>query len=47
MSIRGPQALASLEEAMGDIRREEDELSKRLARSAERDRGTVGAGARR
>jgi myosin heavy subunit len=36
MSIGGPQALASLEEAMGDIRREEDELSKRLARSAER-----------
>ncbi|WIY53303.1 hypothetical protein O9Z70_01835 [Devosia sp. YIM 151766] len=36
MSIRGPQALASLEEAMRDIRREEDELSKRVARSAER-----------
>src|SRR5690606_387206 len=36
MSIRGPQALASLEEAMRDIRREEDEISKRLARTAER-----------
>ncbi len=36
MSIRGPQALASLEEAMRDIRREEDELSKRVSRSAER-----------
>ena len=36
MSIRGPEALASLEEAMRDIRREEDEISKRLARSAER-----------
>jgi hypothetical protein len=36
MSIRGPQALASLEEAMRDIRREEDEVSKRVARAAER-----------
>ncbi|MCP8885277.1 hypothetical protein NIM87_17340 [Devosia sp. XJ19-1] len=36
MSIRGPQALASLEDAMRDIRREEDELSKRVARAAER-----------
>jgi septal ring factor EnvC (AmiA/AmiB activator) len=36
MSIRGPQALASLEEAMRDIRREEDELSKRVARASER-----------
>lgn len=36
MSIRGPQALASLEEAMRDIRREEDEISRRVARSAER-----------
>jgi hypothetical protein len=36
MSIRGPQALASLEEAMRDIRREEEELSKRVARAAER-----------
>ncbi|KKB08161.1 hypothetical protein [Devosia chinhatensis] len=36
MSIRGPQALASLEEAMRDIRREEDDLSRRVARSAER-----------
>ncbi|MDB5622642.1 MAG: hypothetical protein JWR39_1205 [Devosia sp.] len=36
MSIRGPQALASLDEAMRDIRREEDEISRRIARSAER-----------
>lgn len=36
MSIRGPEALASLDEAMRDIRREEDEIAKRLARSAER-----------
>ncbi len=36
MSIPGPQALASLEEAMRDIRREEDEISRRVARSAER-----------
>lgn len=36
MSLRGPQALASLDEAMRDIRREEDEIAKRLARSAER-----------
>lgn len=36
MSIAGPQALASLEEAMRDIRREEDDISRRLARTAER-----------
>ena len=36
MSIRGPQALASLDEAMRDIRREEEDISRRLARSAER-----------
>lgn len=36
MSIRGPEALASLEEAMRDIRREEDEISRRLARASER-----------
>jgi hypothetical protein len=36
MSIGGPQALASLEEAMRDIRREEDDISRRLARAAER-----------
>lgn len=35
MSIGGPQALASLEEAMRDIRREEDDISRRLARTAE------------
>lgn len=36
MSIRGPEALASLDEAMRDIRREEEEISRRLARSAEK-----------
>lgn len=36
MSIRGPEALASLDEAMRDIRREEEDISKRLARSAEK-----------
>lgn len=36
MSIRGPQALASLDEAMRDIRREEEDISRRLARSAEK-----------
>ncbi|MCS6762214.1 MAG: hypothetical protein MO846_09690 [Candidatus Devosia symbiotica] len=36
MSIHGPEALASLDEAMRDIRGEEDEISKRLARSADR-----------
>ena len=36
MAISGPQALNSLEEALRDIRREEDEISKRLARSSER-----------
>ena len=36
MSIRGPEALASLDEAMRDIRREEEEITKRLARSAEK-----------
>ncbi|GHA32109.1 hypothetical protein GCM10007989_30220 [Devosia pacifica] len=36
MSVRGPEALASIEDALRDIRREEDDLSRRLARSAER-----------
>lgn len=36
MSIRGPEALASLDDAMRDIRREEEEITKRLARSAEK-----------
>ena len=36
MSIRGPEALGSLDEAMRDIRREEEDISKRLARSAEK-----------
>src|SRR5687767_9248752 len=35
MSLSGPEALRSLEEALRDIRREEDEIAKRLARSAE------------
>jgi hypothetical protein len=36
MALSGPEALRSIEEALRDIRREEDEISKRLARSAER-----------
>lgn len=36
MTLSGPDALRSLEEALRDIRREEDEIAKRLARSAER-----------
>lgn len=36
MTLSGPEALKSLEEALGDIRREEDDIAKRLARSAER-----------
>ncbi len=36
MSISGPQALSSLDDALRDIRREEDEIAKRLARSNER-----------
>lgn len=36
MSIRGPEALASLDEAMRDIRREEEEITRRLSRSAEK-----------
>lgn len=35
MSLSGPDALRALDEALRDIRREEDELSKRAARSAE------------
>ena len=35
MTLSGPEALRSLEEALRDVRREEDEISKRLARSAE------------
>jgi len=34
--IRGPEALESLDEALRDIRREEDEIARRLARSNER-----------
>jgi len=36
MALSGPEALRSLEEAVRDIRREEDEIAKRLARSGER-----------
>lgn len=36
MTLSGPEALRSLEEALRDIRREEDDIAKRLARSAER-----------
>src|SRR3546814_15055003 len=35
MSLSGPEALHSLDEALRDIRREEDEIDKRLARSGE------------
>ena len=35
MSLSGPEALRSLEEALRDVRREEDDLAKRVARSAE------------
>jgi hypothetical protein len=35
MSLSGPEALRSLDGALRDIRREEDELAKRLAKSAE------------
>src|SRR5690606_31585034 len=35
MSLTGPEALRSLDEALRDIRREEDEIAKRLARAAE------------
>lgn len=35
MSLSGPDALKSLDDALRDIRREEDEIAKRLARSAE------------
>ena len=35
MTLSGPDALHSLDEALRDIRREEDEIAKRLARSAE------------
>ena len=36
MALSGPQALNSLDDAMRDIRREEDDVARRLARSAER-----------
>ena len=35
MTLTGPDALRSLDEALRDIRREEDDIAKRLARSAE------------
>jgi hypothetical protein len=36
MPLSGPDALRSLDEALRDIRREEDEIARRVARSAER-----------
>ncbi len=36
MALSGPEALNSLDDAVRDIRREEDDIAKRLARSAER-----------
>ncbi len=36
MALTGPQALNSLDDAVRDIRREEDDIAKRLARGAER-----------
>lgn len=35
VSLSGPEALRSLEEALRDVRREEDDLAKRVARSSE------------
>ena len=35
MSLPGPEALRALDEALRDIRREEDEIAKRASRSAE------------
>jgi len=35
MSLTGPEALKSMDDALRDIRREEDEIAKRLSRSAE------------
>src|SRR5690606_19022772 len=35
VTLSGPEALKSLDDALRDIRREEDEIAKRLARSAE------------
>lgn len=35
MSLSGPDALRSLDDALRDVRREEDEVSRRVARSAE------------
>ena len=36
MSVAGPRVLAALDEALHDIRREEDEIVRKLGRSAER-----------
>lgn len=36
MALSGPEALRSLDDALRDIRREEEDVAKRLARSAER-----------
>ncbi len=35
MTLSGPEALRSLEDALRDVRREEDDIAKRLGRSAE------------
>ena len=35
MALTGPDALRALDEAVRDIRREEDEIAKRSARSSE------------
>jgi hypothetical protein len=35
MALSGPQALSALDEALRDVRREEDDLARRLARSVE------------
>lgn len=36
MAIRGPQAIKAIEDALRDIRREEDEITRRIARSTDR-----------
>lgn len=36
MTINGPQAIRAIEEALRDIRREEDEITRRIARSTDR-----------
>lgn len=36
MAIKGPQAIKAIEDALRDIRREEDEITRRIARSTDR-----------